>query len=352
MPFNRMSYNRRGETAEFSLLNECLAEIARRRKLAYGSAAIALGLALVLALVIPHTYTGVAEVMPSLHKSSSSSMAAMIPGAAMFSETAGQANLYLELLKSTTVKNRVLQELGCSPENPRLVVQPPAAHNKDAIEQAVSQANFSADFKSGLIKINTTIADRELSARLANEFVYQLDLRLQELEKSAAARSSGYFADLIGEQQDKLKEIEDTNAAFLARNRNYPVSTDPELQRDLERRKFDLEFNRELLLNLLGMKANSDLEARKSIPRLVVIEWAETPAPKSFFARLKTIVISTCGAALFAIGLIVFGRVYLRYIPPTTRKQLADSYGVLGQDAQVIVQRLRRPLKIRDMAGV
>jgi uncharacterized protein involved in exopolysaccharide biosynthesis len=352
MSVSRVSYIKPGETAEFSLFNECLAEVRRRRKLVYGFAGTALILAAVIALFVPHTYTGMAKIMPSLHKSAAPAISAMLPGAAIFSETAGQTGLYLELLKSTTLKNRVLDELGCGPESAQLIMKPATPFSKSAIRQAVTQTDFNADLKSGVVSINTTIADRALGARLANEFVYQLDLRLQELEQGAATRSGGYFAELVAEQESKLKTIETDNAGFLAKNRNYMVSDDPELVQELEHRKFELEFNRQLLLSLLELKANNELEAKKSVPRVVVIEWAQIPPAKSYLSRVKHIILSAAGAALFGIGLIVLQRVYLSYVPQTTRRQLADTYSVLGQDAQVIVRRLQQPLNIRDKAGV
>jgi uncharacterized protein involved in exopolysaccharide biosynthesis len=251
MSTNRVSYIRKTETPDFSLFNECLTHVRQGRKLVYIFAGAAFVLSVVLALVVPHSYMGIAKVMPSLNKSSTSSMAAMIPGGAMFSETAGQTHLYLEFLKSTTVKNRVLDEFNCGPESEKQQVPPPTTFNKTALQKAVSSASFSGDFKSGVVKINTTIADRELSVKLANEFVHQLDLRLQELEQGAAVRIGGYFAEQVGEQRDKLQEIEDKNAEFLAKNRNYASGDDPELRREMERLKFDLEFNRKFLLTLL-----------------------------------------------------------------------------------------------------
>lgn len=200
--------------------------------------------------------------------------------------------------------------------------------------------------------IQATITDRELSARLANEFVHQLDLRLQELETTAAVRVSGYFAKQVAEQREKLRESEDKNAEFLAKNRNYATGDDPELRRETERLAFDLEFNRELLLTLLELQATNDLEVDKSIPRLVVIEWAEAPPPKSFLSRLKIMVISTVGAAMFAVGLLVLRRTYQWYVPQATRSELVDSYETIGHDARMIAQRLRRPFKVPDQAGV
>jgi hypothetical protein len=119
----------------------------------------------------------------------------------------------------------------------------------------------------------------------------------------------------------------------------------------MERLKFELEFNREHLLTLLELQAANDLEAQKNIPRLVVIEWAEIPPPKSNISRVKTVIIATIGAMMLAVGLVVVRCVYQWYIPPATRSQLSEAYLMIGADARHAAQRLQRSLRIRENAG-
>ena len=68
MSTNRVSYIRKTETPDFSLFNECLTHVRQGRKLVYIFAGAAFVLSVVLALVVPHSYMGIAKVMPSLNK--------------------------------------------------------------------------------------------------------------------------------------------------------------------------------------------------------------------------------------------------------------------------------------------
>jgi hypothetical protein len=120
----------------------------------------------------------------------------------------------------------------------------------------------------------------------------------------------------------------------------------------LERLEMDVEFHRELLLTLLELKANNDLELEKSLSRLTVIEWAEPPQGYSRLTRIKSIVLATLGAVLFALGMLVLYTTYQWYIPSTTREELANSCSLLGHDAQSVARRIRRPFKVPEQSGV
>ena len=120
----------------------------------------------------------------------------------------------------------------------------------------------------------------------------------------------------------------------------------------MERLGMNMEFNRRFLLTLLELKANNDLEVEKSVPRLVVIEWAKPPPVRSLFSRFKTIIFGTVGAMLFAVGLIVLRVTYQWYIPQDTRGELAHSRICLSQDAREVARRIRRPFRVPEQTGV
>jgi len=350
---DRVRYVKQREAPDFSFLNNCLARIREQRKLVYILTAAAFALSVVFALIIPHTYTAKAKVMPSMRSSPSSSINALLPGAAIFSQTASQVDLYQELLKCNQVKDSVLVQNGYGLWDEYRESQPPSIGYKEKrIRKAVSKTTFSGNYKSGVVTISTSSADRKLSADIANAFVDQLDLRLQELDRSMAAKVSGYFGEQVAEQRDKLREIEEENSRFLAKNRNYLSGDDPELRLEMERLGMNMEFNRRFLLTLLELKANNDLEVEKSVPRLVVIEWAKPPPVRSLFSRLKTMILSTVGAMLFAVGLIVLHVTYQWYIPQATRGELAHSRICLSQDAREVARRIRRPFRIPEQTGV
>jgi len=351
---SRVSYIKPHETPDFGLFNDCLVRIRERRRLIYIFTIAAFAISITFVLITPYTYTATAKVMPSLNDSRGTSVSSMFPAGAIFSRTADQINLYLELLKSNQVKDSVLAQYGYNPswnrqERPPVVL----SHiNDKVVGKAILKTTFSGDYKSSVVTISTSASDPELSAHVANAFVDCLDFRLQELDKSRAAKVGSYLARQVVEQREKLREIEEKSAKFLAQNRNYATGDDPELRLEMERLEMDVEFHRELLLTLLQLKANNDLEVQKSISRLVVIEWAKPPEARSPLSRLKTIILVTVGSGLFAVGLIVLRRTYQWYIPQDTRSELAQSCASVSQDARAVANRIRRPFRVLERPGV
>jgi len=350
---NRVQYVKPAEETELRLLNECLVHLRARRKLVYIVVAAAFVLAVGAAVTAPRTYPAFAKVMPSPTSSAGSSFGALIPGAAILSQMTTQVNLYMELLKSTHVQDSVLARYGIDPRRKQKAGDRlPCGRTVETIADAVSDAGFSASMKSGVVTLTMRTPDPQLSADLANAFVNCLDERLQELDRTLAAKTSGYLAGQIVEQRDRLQDVEAKEEEFLARNRNYMSSDDPQLRVEMQRAELEVQFNRELLKTLLELKARNDLELEKSIPRLMVVEWASAPQPQFPFERIKLALLAVIGAGVFAVGLVVLRAMYLWYIPPTTRDELAQSCASLGIDARRVVNRIRRPVKVPERSGV
>jgi len=351
---SRVRYVRQHNQENFSFLNECLVLIRNRRKLIYLLMIATLIVATVVVFVYPQSYTATATVMPSTNNTPTMTMNALLPAAAMIAPGNSQLNLYLELLKSNQVKDSLLAHYGIRRDHTGYPAALPAPewYDEEEIRHAVGSVTASANVKSGVVNISITAADPELSANIANNLVCQLDYRLQKLEQDNAARVSGYFNTQVTEEQVKLHQVEEEKTAFLAKNRNYSFSDDPELRVEMERLEMDVEFHRELLLTLLEMKAKNDLEAEKNVPRLTVIEWAEAPDGSSLISRMKTVIMATIGMVVFALGLLILRVTYEWYIPSTTRTELANSCTIVGRDAQDVINRIRRPTKIPEQTGV
>jgi len=351
---SRVRYVRQPNREDFSFLNECLVLIRNRRKLIYLLTIATLIVATAVVFVYPQRYTATATVMPSTNNTFNMPINALVPGAAMLAPGNSQLNLYLELLKSNQVKDSVLAHYGIRRNHTGSPAALPAPewYDEEDIRQAVGSITALAKIKSGVVNISVTASAPELSADITNNLVYQLDYRLQQLEQDNAARVSGYFSTQVAEEQAKLHQVEEEKAEFLAKNRNYTLSDDPELRVAMERLEMDVVFHRELLLTLLELKAKNDLEAEKNIPRLTVIEWAEAPDGSSIISRIKTVMMATLGMAIFALGLFVLRVTYEWYIPSATRTELANSCTIIGRDAQNVINRIRRPTKIPEQTGV
>ncbi len=345
-------YVKHHNSRDFPLFNECLVRIRRQRKWIYLALLATTVVATIGVIVVPPDYSATASVMPAVRTSDPSAMGAQFPLAGMLNQTTSPNKLYLELLGSNRVKDAVLAQFGYRRKVDMPPVQPIQipGYDRDDVLGAVQAASFARK-KSEAITITAQSTDPELSKFVANAFVEQLDQRLRQLDIERASYLAEYFDQQLATQRDKVREAEEKLSAYLAKNRNYVVADDPQLKIEVERLGADCDFNRELLLSLMELKANNELESRKSIPRLVVIEYAETPDAGSILGPVKTVVMTTFAVGLFAIGMIVLHVTGQWYIPSATQNELRQSCDALGGDAVSVVNRVRHRFRAPEHSG-
>jgi uncharacterized protein involved in exopolysaccharide biosynthesis len=349
------TYVRTTEGGELSFLNLLLTHLRDRRRWLYLAFLVGIVAATVVILVTPKTYTARARVMPAVSDGGGLAALAgsMIPSgllsSSMLTKTAAEANLYLELLKSKTVCDSVLTQPGISPDDGgTLMSQWKPANPEIGRSRIRSMATAAHDRSTGIITLSVTTTEPALSAQIANALIQQLDLRKQQLDRDAARQSSVFLEHQLAGAREQLAAAESLRTEVLANNRNYLGSDDPGLRTEVERAEAEVEFRRQVLLSLMQLKAGSEMEAEKSVPRLTVLEWAETPLFKSGPSIRKTVMMTTLGVMIFAIGLITLQTAYQWYIPNRTRTELADSCGVVGRDVYTILNTIRKPLRVNE----
>jgi uncharacterized protein involved in exopolysaccharide biosynthesis len=360
LSMSKMMYLRKSEENDFGFLNNLLAKLRKRRKFIYMFTIIISAGSTVALVLTPDNYTATAKVIPVFGGFADGQAGSVNPLAEEFALAAKvgtrmtmESMLYKELLEGHRVTDSVL------------------AHQYTDLERGIdgnlfevfetddlytvrnklrSMATFDLTMKTGVLSVEVVSKTPKLSSQIANTFVRQLDLYKQELDRTMAARVGQYLQERLEEAKNKLREAEERETEFLTNNRNYLKGDDPQLKLETERLSREVFFHRQLFLTLMQYKANSDMEREKSTPRLTVIEWAEPPLKKSGPNRATLLILMTIGAALFCIGVVATRVAYEWYFPQTTRKELADSYGTIGEDFGVVINRIKAPFKASQKA--
>lgn len=357
---SKMMYLRKSEENDFGFLNNLLVKLRKRRKLIYVFTIIVSAGSAVALVLTPDNYTATAKVIPVFGGFADGQAGSVNPLAEEFAIAARvgtrmtmESMLYKELLEGHRVMDSVL------------------AHQYTDLEKGIdgnlfevfetddlytvrnklkSMATFNLTMKTGVLSVEVVSKTPKLSSQIANTFVRQLDLYKQELDRTMAVRVGQYLQERLEEAKNILGEAEERETEFLSNNRNYLKGDDPQLKLETERLSREVFFHRQLFLTLMQYKANSDMERERSTPRLTVIEWAEPPLKKSGPNRATLLILMTIGAALFSVGVVAARVAYEWYFPQTTRKELADSYGAIGEDFGVVINRIKTPFKASQKA--
>jgi uncharacterized protein involved in exopolysaccharide biosynthesis len=317
-------------------------------------------LSTVCLFLTPNEYTASAKIMPSSSGPAdgpgmfvSSVLDASALSGLISSKMSSESGIYAQLLKSRPVLDSVLShEYNIENEISDLYLRWEIVDGTKARQKLLSLTSVRKDKKTGIVTITVTSRSPSLSTQITNVYVEQLDLFKQSLDRKAAGEISQYLAERLVKQQRLVDSVEAEQMEFYAVNRNYLFSDDPALTLQIKRFEQNVFFQRQLLNTLKQLKASSDMEREKELPRLSVIECAETPTIKSGPRRIRSIMLLTIGGILFAVGLITLKVSYSWYFSDHTRYELQSSYQVLGQDVRSAVQRMKTPFTLSSRSEV
>jgi uncharacterized protein involved in exopolysaccharide biosynthesis len=170
----------------------------------------------------------------------------------------------------------------------------------DAAKKFLSEdVSTGLDRRTGIVSLDVRLNDPDLAARVADEFLAQIDV-FNRSSLQTQARARRVFTEArAADAQQALAAAESALRAFLEGNRQYLQS--PTLQFEQERLQRQLSLNQELYLSLRRELDLARIREVDDIPTITVIEHARPAVEKSGPHRLLTIaaimVLSLLGTA-------------------------------------------------------
>jgi len=359
---NKMVYTRQGEEVDFGFLNLFLDNLKQRRRSVYITAVIGTLMALVVLLLLPNQFTATVKIMPESGGGTDklASMAgSLLPEGVLSSALLSKTGSEGDNLKALAKTNRVLDSVLLSeyvvdglPDRCRLTELWEIENIELARQSLLSRVSFTENAKSGIFAVSAETTDPSLSATIANNLVGELDQFKQEIDRTSAATSSEYLLGQIAEAENSLTDAETARADFLARNKNYLTSSDPQLNAAVAQLDREVLFHSGMIMRLKQLEATAAMEAKRTTPRLTIIEAARPPLLKSGPPRTKYLLICLIASILFPVGIIMLATSYRWYFPQATRHVLADSVGMVTGDVHRVFNRVRKPFKVTERSGV
>ncbi|HEY2470121.1 MAG TPA: Wzz/FepE/Etk N-terminal domain-containing protein [Terracidiphilus sp.] len=199
-----------GEEADLTFL-DVLIIITQRKKLVGMVTAICLGIALVLAFVLPQSYTATVIILPPQGNTSMSSMlASQLAGmggavSGMAGSMLGMKNIndmYVSMLKSRTVEDAVIQRYGLQSEYRKVYL----GETRKELEH---YTKIDGSTKDGLIRLNFSDRNPNRAAEIANGYVEQFRTLSEQLAITEASQRRVIFENQLEKTKVNLENADE-----------------------------------------------------------------------------------------------------------------------------------------------
>jgi len=325
--------------------------IARRRLIAIAVGAIMIVAAVVMMLT-PNQYTSHASILPSGNRTELSGLMDLAGtfglGTSSGAASENSSALYPSILRSNHVLDAVLAR-----EFPTLrEEQDGLGHlatyfdhdDRNQLRAALREAtSVRADKKLGIVSIEVQTEHPRLSQAVLAAYLADLEDYLSVKRKTQARQNVAYLTDQIAERGADLSSSEDKLGEFMAVNRNWYTSSNPDLQTKLGRLKRDVTIKATTYQLLSEQLELARLEAQKSIPIVRILDEPSLPTFKSGPRRIVTVLF-----AGLSMLLILTAWIFLRHL--TLQADNRGRIHVLRDELCDAFPRSSRVLRIRRAA--
>jgi len=148
------------------------------------------------------------------------------------------------------------------------------------------------DKSTGLITIAVTTEYPGLSQAIVRQYLAELENYNLYRRKSSGRERIKYLDRELAERKTELKQAEDDLEQYQMANRNWDMTTDPEILSNLIRKKREILAKSETYLFLKTQYDLAKLEAQKDIPIVRILDNPSLPLVKSGPQRLMIILLS------------------------------------------------------------
>jgi len=354
---SRLAFVRPPEGAGKAGLWNVLVEpiLARRRTLYFGVFLSAV-VASAFYFMAPDTYLTTARILPSTRQGSltdvlgklSFSLAdrAGIPGSP---ELPGdESSMFVEVLRSDFVRDHVIGHTYRIPEfrdsaftlyeHFELTIREPAYRTLAGISA------ISRDSRTGVVTVSVETANPLLSAQIAEQFLSGLSDYYANQRSGALQRVEQFLAERSESSQRELLAAEDELAEFQARNRNYALTDEPDLTKELRQLTRAVELKSTTFITLHQQHILARIEAEKSLPTVQVLDAPRPATESSGPHRLRGILAIMFLTAALIAGLLAFNRWIRLLLGPGNLSKLQIVGHVIGSDLKNAgrLSRMRR----------
>jgi uncharacterized protein involved in exopolysaccharide biosynthesis len=139
--------------------------------------------------------------------------------------------------------------------------------------------NEDVNRKSAIITLSVETTERQLSADIANQILFDLDEFQRNFRKTNATEQRKYIEKRLSEVKHDLASAEEGLRSFREKNRN--IGNSPQLQVDEARLSRAVDLNTTIFMEITKQSELVKLDEIKNSPVVQVLDYARPPGEKS-----------------------------------------------------------------------
>ncbi len=254
---------------------------------------ISAGIGIVTAFLIPAKYTASATILPP--QTNDPNTAAILSNFGGFPGNIFQNNfesivkIYPDIARSRYVLRQVLDS-SYNESSFRDILQKRYNFSKNQNEKLINKlrkkiVRSSSHIKTNIVTISATYYDSEISAKLVNEILTQMENYFKYHFKSVSMSQRRMIEQRLYEISDSLKVAEENLLHF--QESNITTTMSPKLQFIERRLSRELEVNNALYVELNRQFELAKIQEIQLKPVLNILDYATPPIKKSWPPRTK-----------------------------------------------------------------
>jgi len=210
--------------------------------------------------------------------------------------------------------------------------------------------SIGMDRGTGVIRVSVDTKQAELSQAILTEYLAQLETFNLHKRRSSARENLQYLNRELATIGRLLSEAEDNLSVFQSANRDWAVTTNPDVLKELAQLRREVEIRTQAYLFLTGESEIAKLEAQKDVPIVRILDAPSVPAQKSGPFRAATLAASAVGTLFLAMFISVIHGMFLKRVRgpdrqafQALREDLVDAFPLTRR----VVTRAARRLSAR-----
>lgn len=295
------------QTGEFNL-PEIIRLLLHKKKFITITVAAVMVLTAIVVLLIPNKYQSCASILPSGQVDKMAELKSLAGLDAFMTQDENSSELFPDILGSRTVADAVLEkEYSFLYDDKVMRLTLPEyfdQENPTRLRRALREiTSIDTDKKTGVITMAVETEYPRLSKLILSRYIEELETFNLHKRRSQARDNVRYLERETADYKAQLNLAEEKLEEYQMTNRDWDMTTNPEILKNLTRLKREAEIKSTAYMLVLKQYEMAKLEARKDVPIVRILDHPSLPTLKSSPHRMTSILL----AGFLTFFLTVFG---------------------------------------------
>jgi len=268
-------------------------------------------------LLKPNLYESTATILPSGATDRLADLKSLAGLGGLTATDENSSELFPSIISSHLVMDAVLNRTYIWSAGDRTYTARPAEYfdtdDPDELRVELARAmNVHRDKKTGVITVQVRTEYPQLSQQMLQACLTGLEDFNLNKRRSQGKVNAAYLARQLAEKKAELQEAEIQLQQFQKVNRDWAVTSDPEILTELARMQRDVEIKSKTYLFLTQEYEVAKLDAQKDIPIVRILDQPGLPTKKVAPKRALTVAVATVMAFIASVMAVMVGEIFRR----------------------------------------